>query len=162
MACKFMKKAGAIVLFGPILVLWFFTGFLDTAQADHFKTEGSSPLAALSLDKGQIMEKPTVKVLPRRQVRIPVNIADRKADLACTIKAYYDENRTRPVQNHVWHLDPGWYAPPLPLPWHVYWDVEIMNNGTEKAEDFSAKINFVFDGSDSSYRFLKATLAPGV
>lgn len=100
-------------------------------------------LRELKLEEISIMKEPVKKIPAKMAVKIPLNVALVKADLTCNVRAYHDQQRTRPIQANVWHMNPALYSPPLPYPWYIYYDIEVRNVGTAKADNFTVKVTFV-------------------
>ena len=70
---------------------------------------------AVRLEDTKIMEQPSIKKRLTMGKK-PVQIVQ-KPDLTCTIKAYHDPQKTRPIQGGVWHMSYNYYSPPIqPLP----------------------------------------------
>jgi hypothetical protein len=155
------KKAVLVSFICLIAFIFLCAGSALAVQANPSQPVEITKMQPLDLSKIQIMKRPTVKIAPKTMIKIPANVADRKADLSCTINAYYDVNRMRSIQNHLWHLNPGWYQPPLPYPWCIEWEIVVMNNGTAPAENFAIRLIFTLTGGAPNVKYETETLAPG-
>jgi hypothetical protein len=93
---------------------------------------------AMKIENVKILQK-AVRKIPsaflKANTSLPVNAT--KVDLICSIKAYYDEAKTMPVpstgaQTGAYHLTPL-QSPQRPLPYYVYFTVEVKNIGVKSA-----------------------------
>lgn len=151
-------KTVVLSLIALAAVLWAGAGMLSAEQ----KTAAQMPqMQELKLESIQIMKEPMRKLPARLTVKIPANIALVKADLTCAIKAYHNQQRTRPIQGGVWHMNPLSFMPPLPLPWYIYYDIEVTNKGTAKAENFTVRITFLNPTKPPQAFFETVSLEPG-
>jgi hypothetical protein len=148
------------------------TPVVESNQADFSVKCGSSQrsisklpfeaeLSDLKMESVPIAKEPKMKIAPLVAVQLPVNIAERKADLKCQILGFLDQNRTRPVMGNLWHMNPYSYSPPLPLPWYIHYNIVVTNVGTAKAENFVTKIHFINPTVPPQDFFETESLDPG-
>jgi hypothetical protein len=141
MAHHLRKRMVLVSFLVQVLFILLCIGPIYAAQADLQKPTGISQAPSYKMENLQIMKQPTIKIQPKMMIKIPVNIADRKADLSCTINAYYDQNRMKQIQGHLWDMSTA-YSYGLPYPWNVHWEIVVMNNGTAIAQNFVINLNF--------------------
>jgi hypothetical protein len=137
-----MKKTSK-VLSVMMIILFFVVSLSFVSLAAEKQTlptvKKSQPEAqVMKIENVKIMQK-TMRKIPSASLKantsLPLNAA--KVDLICSIKAYYDEARTMPVpstgaQSGAYHLTPL-QSPQRPLPYHVYFTIEVKNIGFKSA-----------------------------
>lgn len=160
MAHHLRKKVIWVSFLVQVLFILLCIGPIYAAQADLQTPTGISKAPIYKMENLQIMKQPTIKIRPKMMIKLPINIADRKADLSCTINAYYDQNRMKPIQGHLWDMSTA-YSNGLPYPWNVQWEIVVMNNGTAIAQNFV--INLDFTNANGQHQFYNEaeTLEPG-
>lgn len=122
------------------------------------------PLEHIVLQDLKIIKQPLIRIAakPGGFVIPPGSILAQMPDLTCTIKAYYDQAKTRPIQANTWHMWFGSYTPPLsPPPWYIYNDVEVKNIGGVKAENFTVRIHAQNPTKPPQDFFETTSLEPG-
>ena len=128
------------------------------------KSVDTKQFPAIRLEDTKIMEQPSIKRSLNIGVK-PLHVVQ-KPDLTCTIKAFHDANRTKPVQGGVWHLNsyhPSHrYPTPTPTPWYVYFDIEVKNIGWKDSGPTRLIIQFTAaTGKEYFYKLYVSRLPSG-
>lgn len=162
MARYLRRKAVMVSLLVQVFFLFFCIGFVYAAQVESVKKlPFNAPPSDLKLQNVPIVEKPMFKIPPKMAVRIPLNLADRKAELNCSITGFHDPAMTRPIAGNQWHLNPAFYSPPVPQPWYIHYKVQVRNTGTLKAENVVVRISFLNPTKPPQDFYRTVTLDPG-
>jgi hypothetical protein len=157
------RKAVMVSFLVQVFFVFLCISPIYLAAAEKAKPAGVSGDPLKMVKEVQLTKEPTIKIAPKTAVKMPANIADRKANLHCSVKVYYDQQLKKPIEGHVWDLSTAsvqGYAPP----WYVYWEIVVTNSGTAIAKDYNVHLAFTnpYGMSPAEQRFDEAeTLAPG-
>jgi len=157
------KKAVMIMLMCLISFTFLCAGPVFAVQANPHQASEFAGMPAYKMSDIKIMKQQITKIPPKVQIKLPANIADRKADLSCTINTYYDLARTRQIQGHIWDMSTA-ATFGMPHPWQVNWEIVVMNNGTATASNFNINLHFTNPaGMTPAHQYFNEveTLAPG-
>lgn len=146
---------------GLLLTCCFCIGFLFsnicTLYAAEKAPSGQSQKTTMGADKQ--IEKLDFKPLPEIRIKPTKPLTkDIKLDLKCSIKAFYDQARTKPVTGGIYHFAAA------PSPKRIYYDVIVENEGsTDTAPHFGTRIVFDPPSPQPDQTFNKFTpdLGPG-
>jgi len=156
------SKAVVISFLVQILFIFFCLGSVYAAQVESVKKiPFNAPPSDLKLQNVPIVEKPMFKIPSKMAVRIPLNPADRKAELNCNIMGYHDTAMTRPIAGNQWHLNPAFYTPPVPQPWYIHYKVQVKNTGTLRADNVVVRVSFLNPTKPPQDFYRTVTLDPG-
>jgi len=134
-----MKKQiglGMVLLLTCCFCIGFLFSNICTLYAAEKAPTGQSQKVTPAPDKQ--VEKLDFKPLPELRIKThkPL-VREKKLDLKCSIKAFYDQARTKPVTGGIYHV----YTAPLPK--LIYFDVIVENEGsTDTAPGFQTIIRF--------------------
>lgn len=113
-----------------------------------------------------IFKPDSIQIIKKQMIMVPPKIAPSplpgtqpppgpipRADLQCTITAYYDSAMTIPVQNNLWLLGGDSYSSNYSLPPYypyVYWKI-VVTNGNAPAQNFTVNHDFTISGQGHRY-----------
>lgn len=168
---KKTSKALSIIL--TILFIVVSLSFISLAadrQALPNLKKSQTDVQTTKLENVMIMQK-AMRKIPSASLKAntALSLAGPNVDLICSIKAYYDEARTMPVpstgaQSGIYHLTPT-QSPQRPLPYHVYFTVEVKNIGVKSvAANVTNRVFLTGNALNSSGNYITSpavTLDPG-
>ena len=149
-----------IALLFQFVFVFLFIGTLYAASAEKAAPSKISPTPLYKMENLKMMKQPATKIPPKMIIRIPANTADQKADLHCSINAYYDQNRMKQIEGHLWDFSTA-VSYGIPQPWYLQWEIVVMNSGMAKAQNFVTNFDFI-SPTGQHYIFNETeTLEPG-
>jgi hypothetical protein len=156
------KKTVMVAFLVQIFFIFLCVGSVYAAQVDSAKKlPFNAPPSDIKLQNVPIVEKPMFKIAPSMAVRIPANLAERKAELNCNILGFHDQAMTRPIAGNQWHMNPASYSPPVPYPWYIHYKVMVKNTGTLKADNVVVRISFLNPTKPPQDFYKPVSLDPG-